>query len=223
MVTVRIVVEGGVLSCNAEATTASNTESLRQSLHSFFTRLLSRDDISIVISLGAGYRSAVKRFQKEAAGTSLFVDLDAQKSKVNEWFVKLETENKDKQIILSPEQKENVFFMVQEMEAWFLKQPNCFEKWAKLEKYNKRDEKSIADHNLISGKNIEDISKPSAVVAILLKHFFEKRIDGKKRKLAVYGKLRTAPVLLDCLDVALLETQDSELVRFKNIMNKNFI
>lgn len=35
MVTVRIVVEGGVLSCNAEATTASNTESLRQSLHSF--------------------------------------------------------------------------------------------------------------------------------------------------------------------------------------------
>lgn len=131
MVTVRIVVEGGVLSCNAETTTANNTESLRQSLHSFFTRLLSRDDISIVIS--------------------------------------------------------------------------------------------IADHNLISGKNIEDISKPSAVVAILLKHFFEKRIDGKKRKLAVYGKLRTAPVLLDCLDVALLETQDSELVRFKNIMNKNFI
>ena len=130
MVTVRIVVEGGVLSCNAEATTASNTESLRQSLHSFFTRLLSRDDISIVISLGAGYRSAVKRFQKEAAGTSLFVDSDAQKSKVNDWFVKLETENKDKQIILSPEQKENVFFMVQEMEAWFLKQPNCFEKWA---------------------------------------------------------------------------------------------
>lgn len=46
---------------------------------------------------------------------------------------------------------------------------------------------------------------------------------NKKRKLAVYGKLRTAPVLLDCLDVALLETQDSELVRFKNIMNKNFI
>ena len=104
------------------------------------------------------------------------------------------------------------------MEAWFLKQPDCFEKWAKLENYNKRDANSIADHNLISGKNVEDISKPSVVVATLLKHFFEKRIDGKKRKLAVYGKLRTAPILLDCLDVALLETQDSELVRFKSVL-----
>lgn len=216
MVTVRIVVEGGVLSCNADATTASNTESLRQSLHSFFTRLLSRDDISIVISLGAGYRSAVKRFQKEETGTSLFVDLDAPKSESNEWFIKLETENKDKPIILSAEQKQNVFFMIQEMEAWFLKQPDCFEKWADLENYTKRDAKPIADHNLISGKNIEDISKPSVVVSILLKHFFEKRTAGKKRKLAEYGKLRTAPALLDCLDVALLEKQDSELIRFKS-------
>lgn len=216
MVTVRIVVEGGVLSCNADATTASNTESLRQSLHSFFTRLLSRDDISIVISLGAGYRSAVKRFQMEETGTSLFVDLDAPKSEANEWFIKLESENKDKPIILSSEQKQNVFFMIQEMEAWFLKQPDCFEKWADLENYTKRDAKPIADHNLISGKNIEDISKPSVVVSTLLKHFFEKRTAGKKWRLAEYGKLRTAPALLDCLDVALLEKQDSELVRFKN-------
>lgn len=167
--------------------------------------------------MGYGYRAAVKKFLQDDTDAVLFVDLDAPKSEINKWFLKLETENTDNPLCFSDEQKENVFFMIQEMEAWFLKQPKCFEKWAEVENYERRDEKDISEHSLLKGKDVEDILKPSVVVDTLMKHFFEKHITDKKRKLAKYGKLKTAPILLDCLDTNLLEKQDKELQRFKNL------
>lgn len=214
MVEIRIIVEGGGQAGSADVTTANNTESLRQSLNSFFTRLLGRNDVSI--SVGFGYRNAAKRFVEDSSYNSLFVDSDVSAEKVNTWFEKLKTEHPDKPIIISLERQNDVFFMIQEMEAWFLKQPECFEKWAALEGYKKIDEDEIKNHSLIRNKDIEDISKPSEKTKILLRHFFEKEFPGGKRKHALYGKLKTAPILLDCLDVNKLIQNDRELQRFKN-------
>lgn len=221
MVTIQVIVEGGAPNSNENSETASNTESLRQSLNAFFTKLLARDDIGIIVRMGYGYRAAVKQFLQGPSDAVLFVDLDAPKSKMEDWFVKLKTEPPDSALVFSAEQKEQVFFMIQEMEAWFLKQPACFERWAKKENYTRRAVNEISEHSLLKGKNIEDISKPSAVTKDLMKHFFEKQIIGKKGKLAKYGKLRTAPFLLDCLDVDLLEKQDNELHRFKKFFDES--
>lgn len=218
MVEIRIIVEGGGQAGSGDVTTANNTESLRQSLNSFFSRLLGRNDVSI--SVGYSYRNAAKRFIEDFSYDSLFVDSDAAKEKLNTWFEKLKNENPDKPIIISLERQNDVFFMIQEMEAWFLKQPECFEKWAALEGYKKIDEAEIKNHSLIRNKDIEDITKPSVKTKILLRHFFEKEIPSGKRKHALYGKLKTAPILLDCLDVNKLVQCDSELQRFKGKFSK---
>lgn len=209
MVELHIMVEGGGQPNAENASVAYNTQVLRQSLHSFFSRLLARDDISIVVSMELGYRNAVKQFLGKKK-VSLFVDLDAPKNKMQDWFKKLETENESKPLCIPASRQKDVYFMIQEMEAWFLRQPDCFEKWAAAGGWQRlHPSEKIETHSLIFGKNIEDIERPSEKTAILLRHFFEKKRHAK------YGKLTVAPALLDNLDAQLLESQDSELHRFK--------
>lgn len=210
MVTIRIIAEGG----DYNEQVANNVESLRQSLNQFFARVLDRDDISIIVKMGASNRNAAKLFANDEHKLYLFVDSDDENK--SNWFEKLANKaNPDKGIVIPDEKKTYVYFMIQEMEAWFLKQPDCLVKWAKDNGYNsKRSCDDIPNHTLIRGKNIETIEKPSEKLAMLLKTFFEKERDGKK-KAARYGKLTTAPKLLDALNVVTLIPLDSELQRFK--------
>ena len=85
MVEISLIVEGGDISNNIDALTANNTESLRQALNKFFTRLLSRDDISIKLNLGGGNKNAVKMFLNDTSHkTILFVDSDHLDT--NKWY-----------------------------------------------------------------------------------------------------------------------------------------
>lgn len=204
MVEISLIVEGGDISNNIDALTANNTESLRQALNKFFTRLLSRDDISIKLNLGGGNKNAVKMFLNDTSHkTILFVDSDHLDT--NKWY------NEDmKDFNISDDKKEYIFFMIQEMEAWFLKQLNCLDIWAEKEGYNRKQEGDISQHSLLNNKNIEEIKKPSDKLATILKVYFE-----KKGKSAKYGKLKTAPALLDALDTSSLLPLDNELQRFK--------
>ena len=204
MVEISLIVEGGDISNNIDALTANNTESLRQALNKFFTRLLSRDDISIKLNLGGGNRNAVKMFLNDTSHkTILFVDSDHLDT--NKWY------NEDMKDFNIPEdKKEYIFFMIQEMEAWFLKQLNCLDIWAEKEGYNRKQEGDISQHSLLKNKNIEEIKKPSDKLKTILKVYFE-----KKGKPAKYGKLKTAPALLDALDISSLLPLDNELQRFK--------
>ena len=204
MVEISLIVEGGAISNNIEAITANNTESLRQALNKFFTKLLSRDDISIKLNLGGGNKNAVKMFLNDTSHkTILFVDSDHLDT--NKWY------NEDmKDFNISDHKKEYIFFMIQEMEAWFLKQLNCLDIWAEKEGYNRKQEGDISQHSLLKNKNIEEIKKPSDKLTTILKVYFE-----KKGKSARYGKLKTAPALLDALDTSSLLPLDNELQRFK--------
>lgn len=204
MVEISLIVEGGDISNNIDALTANNTESLRQALNKFFTRLLSRDDISIKLNLGGGNRNAVKMFLNDTSHkTILFVDSDHLDT--NKWY------NEDmKDFNISDDKKEYIFFMIQEMEAWFLKQLNCLDIWAEKEGYNRKQEGDISQHSLLKNKNIEEIKKPSDKLKTILKVYFE-----KKGKPAKYGKLKTALALLDALDTSSLLPLDNELQRFK--------
>lgn len=212
MVRLNIIVEGGVPSTNQSAETADNVESLRQSLHHFFRRILECNDVDIKVFMGWGYRSAARRFIDEP-GACLYVDSDAPRSVIDGWFDKLQDEKApEKAIIIPNEQKKMVFFMVQEMEAWFLKQPDCLVRWAKCEDYERlHTDEEIAAHSLLHNKNIEEIAKPSEKLKILMRHFFK-----KNKKAARYGKLKTAPTLLDSLEVSALLPLDDDLRRFRS-------
>lgn len=215
MVRLSLIVEGGVYPNNVSVETANNVESLRQSLHKFFIRVLGREDIAITIFMGAGNRNAARQFVESDAVLGLFVDSDFPPEEKYRWFDKLVNEEHPELTIKVPEDRiPFVFFMIQEMEAWFLKQPDCLERWAMSEGYSRKDAHlPIAGHSVIRGKDIELISKPSEKLAIIMKRFF-----FKNKKAAKYGKLRTAPLLLDGLDVPALVRSDTELQRFRAIV-----
>lgn len=219
MVNLNLIVEGGIYTSDVLATTASNVESLRQSLHSFFSRLLNREDISITLFLGTGYRNATKKFIDADNPIFLYVDSDYPPKSLDLWFDSLLNKlHPEKSIIIPDDKKQFVFFMIQEMEAWFLKQPGCMEIWASKEGYIRVEKQlNIESHSVIRGKNIECIKKPSEKLAIIMKKFFKK---GKKG--ANYGKLKNAPGLLDALDVTSLIPIDLELQRFQTMINTNF-
>lgn len=213
MVRINLIVEGGVYPDNVSADTANNVESLRQSLNRFFTKILKRNDIEIAIFMGNGYRNAAKQFAASDNTSGLFVDSDLPSETKHLWFDKLvNKEDSTKTIVLPEEKMQNIFFMIQEMEAWFLKQPGCIDRWAIKEGYDRKDKSfDISNHSLIRDKDIESISKPSEKLKIIMKRFFFK---GKKA--ARYGKLKHSPILLDSLDADALMPLDKELQRFSS-------
>jgi len=209
MVEITIMIEGGVLQhANNDVATLENTQSLRQSFHRIFSELLGRE-VKISVQPLAGYKNAARKFIETSANNlCLYVDLDEKKENMNKWF-----DEKISPLIIPENKKEKVFFMIQEMEAWILKQPEAIEIWGKKKKYTRTNPQEIlSQHSLIAGKNVEDITKPSKnVLPFIIKHFY----SSEKKKIK-YGKLKTAPELLDCLDVALLKKTDSEIERFYN-------
>lgn len=214
MVILNIIVEGGTFDQNATEETFNNVEALRESLNKLFSRLLMRDDISVKVDLGAGYRNAAKMFVKDAEDNYLYVDSDDVDT--GKWFDKLNDVDPAKAIVIPAEAKNKVFFMIQEMEAWFLKQPECLERWGKFQGYIRTREKSaIADDNQIAGKDIESLSKPSKIVGVIIQRYFERSLPNGKKKKVKYGKLKSAPAIIDNLDEQALVAVDKELYRFK--------
>lgn len=222
MVKLNLVVEGKRPE-KAELGLVNNAEVLRESLYAFFKKVLCRDDISLTILMGDGKHSAAKFFvekslQDQQSQSALFMDSDLPPAKSASWFDNfINKVNPEKSIIIPDKNKQYVFFMVQEMEAWFLKQLVCLEKWAEDEGYRykpvikRRLQIDITEHTVIKNRKIEDISKPSEKLSLLMKTYY-KDMDNKAAK---YGKLATAPILLNYLDIPLLLEQDSELKRFR--------
>lgn len=214
---VRVIVEGGVLPPKtgvydpAAALTADNTEKLREELNHLFAKAIGRDDISVITIPLAGYKNAVKKFLAEA-GCLLYADLDDKPENKNQWFGKLQ----DEKLPIAANRQADVYFWIPEMEAWFLKQPDAIEQWAKSEGYTVVAH--IAADKAIAGKDIEHLMhKPSEVMKNVLARCLKDghRIgnNGKPRKIR-YGKLRHAPAIIAFLDVNELKRNDSEFSRF---------
>ena len=106
--------------------------------------------------------------------------------------------------------------MIQEMKAWFLKQPECLDRWGKTQGYKRvKGDTEISEDNQIKGKDVESLSKPSKILGVIIQRYFERTLpNGKKVKLK-YGKLKSAPSIIDELDEETLVSDDKELYRFK--------
>lgn len=224
MVRITLIMEGAPAQTvlNASATLMNNANVLRQSLNGFFQRLLKRSDIQVAVDLGANKNSSVYKYAREkTADTYLYVDLDGSSDTIPQWF-----DNKQKAALTrglafcQDSDEDHVFFMIQEMEAWFLKQPLSIETWARQSGYIREHcEEELSNHSLIKGKDIESIPKPSDKLRDIIKHFFvEKNVDGSKGKKVKYHKMRSATGLLDSVDVDALVAVDYQLSRFKSTL-----
>ncbi len=214
MVNISIIIEGGAPEKNSDIDTLNNSNALREVLHNLFAELMN-DDVSIEITMQHGYRESTIEYQKKTQSTvdnfCLFVDLDDKQEHIGAWYDKLVTENPDKPISLSDEQKSHVFFMIQAMETWMLYQPDAIERWA-LKKYKRvRVDENFAQR--LEGKDVKDIPHPYSMVNDLLKHYFRYTKDGKDKKVK-YTKLVSAAGIIEQIDPLLLRCQDSELQRF---------
>jgi hypothetical protein len=220
---IRIIVEGGALpdkNSTADAGTVNTydgSEVLREELKKFFIKVLGISDISIIVTYEGSNKNAAKVFISQPDEDYLYTDLDDVPEKRDEWFSKMENDG----IVIPEERQNDVFFWIQEMEAWFLKQPQCIEAWATVRKIEIKT--PIASDPLIAGKDIEHlVHKPSEVMKVIFRRDLKntkKGKDGKPQKI-VYGKLRVAPRLIPYLNPQELKEQDKELQLFVDSVNR---
>lgn len=192
MVEVRIWIEGGTLAHdNASAAVLDNSQRFRESFKKLFSQIFNEDQIKIIIENGAGEKNTVKLFKANAHKTPesfVLLDLDGPPSSrakrldyfdLNAWHTQ-------------------IFFMIQAMEAWILSQPDVIE--ICLAKYKKDSNASVASDNLFVDKKPEQITHPDRVLEIVISRYFQEERKGVVKKLK-YGKLKTAPDLIEKLDL----------------------
>lgn len=223
---VNVHVEGGVINGNVDATTNNNSEALREELNRFMQRALNRDDISIVVKKCSGYKEAAKQFVKATDDENyLYVDLDRRPELRDEWFKDLSNNG----IVMSQDKAEHVSFWIQEMEAWFLKQPEAIELWAEDESLIRKPghDYPLAEHPSIKDKDIEHLQqKASFLMGVILRQVFTpqekvRMSASKKVRNLRYGKLRHAPGIISHLDPADLICKDNELKLFCEKVQKS--
>lgn len=223
---VNVYIEGGVIDGNVDATTNNNSEALREELNRFMQRALNRDDISIVVKKCSGYKEAAKQFIEttDSGENYLYVDLDRKPELRNEWFQSLS----DDGFVIPQNKIEHISFWIQEMEAWFLKQPEAIELWAEDENLIRKPRQNLplAEHPAIKDKDIEHLQhKASLLVRVIIRQTFtpqekwRKSASGKVRNLK-YNKLRHAPGIIAHLNPIDLISKDVELRSFcEKVMN----
>ena len=223
---VHIYIEGGIMSGNNDATTIANSEALREELNRFMQRTFNRNDISIIVKKCASYKMAAKEFIKGINNNTesyLYVDLDRVPELKMQWFQSL----KDDGIDFPADKIDHVCFWIQEMESWFLKQPQAIEDWAADEGFKHKSNKldPIAEHASIKGKDIEHLhQKASDILKVIFRQIFEpidknKVSSSGKIRDVKYGKLRHAPGIIAHLNPIALMGCDNEFSTFYNKVN----
>ena len=114
----------------------------------------------------------------------LLIDLDAAKEekdkRLNENYKNFDTPK--------------IFFMIQEMEAWIISQPDKIEEFGENEGLErKKTDKGIKNSSLLKGKHPEQIRKPSEKLDTILRQYFiccknnKRKQKAKKRKTILKG------------------------------------
>ncbi len=216
---IKVLVEGGMTSTDPTVSVAQNamiqqnSAALREALNRFFSSALNREDVEIKIEVGGGWEMAAYSFTTQNSNDYLYVDLDRPPELRHEWFNQVLRNGQR----FPSSKAEFVFFWIQEMEAWFLKQPECIVRWAQQEGISIKKNLSIQEDNLIKDKEIEHlIQKPSFVMGVIFnRYLISNKIgkNGKPRKIT-YGKLRHAPGLIQYLEPQRMLLQDRELASF---------
>ena len=199
MVAVHIFVEG-IGTDNADVNTVDRSAAFRRAFHELLSQSIENEEVTLSVEPARGWKAAAKTYirhkQKAEKNYCLLIDLDAT---IDHKTVRLNENLVGIQETLADFPNE-VFFMVQEMEAWILSQPNVIETYADNNDYKRKLEKTVAEHHFLKVPPIE-ISKPSDKIKTIFKEYFEEWNERKgKNKAAKYHKTKIAPDLIGMLD-----------------------
>ena len=199
MVAVHIFVEG-IGTDNADVNTVDRSAAFRRAFHELLSQSIENEEVTLSVEPARGWKAAAKTYirhkQKAEKNYCLLIDLDAT---IDHKTVRLNENLVGIQETLADFPNE-VFFMVQEMEAWILSQPNVIETYANENGYKRKLEKKVAEHHFLKVPPIE-ISKPSDKIETIFREYFEEWNELKgKNKAAKYHKTKIAPDLIGMLD-----------------------
>jgi len=164
-----LIIEGGAERKNGN---------LRAGFYQLLAKEVPETDLPRII-MGNSQKESIKKIHNSPSGKSLLVDLDHPSDYQNTFLNKMNLTN-DKAV---------VFFMIQEMEAWFISQPNVLKSY-----YPDIDFTQFGD------KNPKDIIKPSLELETITRY-------SKSRK---YHKIKHAVELLPLLDTDKLKQDFSD-------------
>ncbi len=191
MVIIKLFFEGGANpNSHPSVETMDNTSKLRESFNQLFNSAF--DNEIVRIEAQPIYSVTNIKNIKLRVSDILLVDLDAPKTEKCKRI-------KDNNLT---DIQDRVFFMIQEMEAWILSQPDKIEICFVNLKNNSliQQENFVQNDNHIKDKNPEDIQEPNKVLGIILQRYFSEEKREKIKKLK-YGKLKIAPDLIKLLDI----------------------
>jgi len=200
MVNVSIFIEGGILpNDKINVQTIDNSEKLRESFYSILSQIISPTEFNITIKQGSSNKQTIKFFKKKiqkGQNSLLLIDLDGSKHEKVSKLSEFDLTN----------YSDNVFFMVQEMEAWIISQVDKIDAYYYGKFIRKKNEKALSEHTKIKNIHPEEITKPSIVLKEILGQYFRTK-DNKKKK---YGKLKDGADLLSILDANNLQKTFSD-------------
>ena len=192
MVNITIFIEGGILpNDKINVQTIDNSEKLRESFYNIMSQLISPNKFNISIKQGSGNKQTIKFFKsriQKQKNSILLIDLDDKKNKKKQKLIDFELNDYDG----------NVFFMVQEMEAWIISQIDKVDLYYEGKFLRKKINTKLSDDENISLKHPEEIVKPSKILKIILGRYFSYTMNKKRNK--KYSKLKDGADLLSILD-----------------------
>ena len=176
---------------------------------------------NIKVEEEGGWEMAGYSFATQNGNDYLYVDLDRPPELRQDWFSQVLRNG----LPFPSSKAEYVFFWIQEMEAWFLKQPQAVNNWICSEPITMSKQIDIGEDKSIKGKTPDEIEhlqrKPSDIMNTLFQRYLlsgNKDKNGKPKKLE-YGKLRHAPRIIPFLDAETMLLQDKELAHFVGFVN----
>ena len=220
MVAVHIFIEGIATNDSNDVNTVDRSTEFRRAFHKLFSQSIENELIELSIEPATGWKAAAKTYirhkQKGDKNYCLLIDLDGtidhKPIRLNEILVGMEE-------TLSHYPSE-VFFMVQEMEAWILSQPNAIETYADDQGYKRKLEKEVREHHFLRVHPIE-ISKPSEKIKTIFREYFKEEIERKSKikiKPVNYHKTKIAPDLIKMLDFQKLTETFEDAKNLQNLI-----
>jgi hypothetical protein len=207
MVNITIVVEGGRHpNDNNDAATYDNSPIFRESFHKLLSKIAQPSTFNLTIEPAGPYSAAIKSFRKQLQNGNcmLLIDSDCPKSGIAK---KLD------ELTLS-DYKDYVFFMVQEMEAWILSQPQSI-----IKTYATYVYKGGLESEELFKLNVEDISKPWRELSRIICKYYSEEKNGTIRS-KKYSKLKDGPLLLANLNIAGLINTFEDANRLNTYLKK---